>query len=98
VTGSKLLASIVDSSDDAIIGNTLDGVITTWNSSTERIYGYRAEGIIGHSVSLLIPPGLPDEMDEILNRIRAGERVDHYETRRRRKDGVSTRRDEAVGT
>jgi PAS domain S-box-containing protein len=89
VTGAKLLASIVDSSDDAIIGKTLDGVITTWNSSAERIYGYRAEEIIGHSVSLLIPAGLPDEMDEILNRIRAGERVDHYETRRRRKDGVT---------
>ena len=86
---SKLLASIVDSSDDAIIGKTLDGVITAWNSSAERMYGYRAEEIIGRSVSLLIPPGLPDEMDEILNRIRTGERVDHYETRRRRKDGVT---------
>jgi PAS domain S-box-containing protein len=84
---SKLLASIVGSSDDAIIGKTLDGVITTWNSSAERMYGYRAEEIIGRSVSLLIPPGLPDEMDGILNRIRVGERVDHYETRRRRKDG-----------
>src|ERR1700689_2676272 len=86
---SKLLASIVDSSDDAIIGKTLDGVITAWNSSAERMYGYRAEEIIGRSVSLLIPPGLPDEMDEILNRIRVGERVDHYETRRLRKDGAT---------
>jgi PAS domain S-box-containing protein len=85
---SKLLASIVDSSDDAIIGKTLDGVITTWNSSAERMYGYRAEEIIGQSVSLLIPQGLPGEMDEILNRIRIGERVEHYETRRRRKDGA----------
>jgi PAS domain S-box-containing protein len=88
-SGSKLLASIVDSSDDAIIGKTLDGVITTWNKSAERIYGYRAEEIIGHSVSLLMPPDLPNEMDEILDRIRAGERVDHYETRRRRKDGTT---------
>jgi len=88
-TGSKLLASIVDSSDDAIIGKTLDGVITTWNKSAERIYGYRAEEIIGRSVSLLIPPGLSNEMDKILDRIRAGERVDHYETRRRRKDGAT---------
>jgi len=88
-TGSKILASIVDSSDDAIIGKTLDGVITTWNKSAERIYGYRAEEIIGRSVSLLMPPGLPGEMDEILNRIRVGERVDHYETRRRRKDGAT---------
>jgi len=88
-TGSKLLASIVDSSDDAIIGKTLDGVITTWNSSAERIYGYRAEEIIGRSVSLLMPPDLPNEMDEILDRIRVGERVDHYETTRRRKDGAT---------
>jgi len=88
-TGSKILASIVDSSDDAIIGKTLDGVITTWNKSAERIYGYRAEEIIGRSVSLLMPPGLPNEMEEILDRIRVGERVDHYETRRRRKDGAT---------
>ena len=86
---SKLLASIVDSSYDAIIGKTLDGVITTWNSSAERIYGYRAEEIIGHSVSLPIPPGLPDQMDEVMDRVRAGERADHYETRRRRKDGAT---------
>jgi PAS domain S-box-containing protein len=85
---SKLLASIVDSSDDAIIGETLDGVITAWNSSAERMYGYQAGEMIGHSASLLIPSGLPDEMDEILNRIRGGERVEHYETTRRRKDGA----------
>ena len=85
----KFLAATADSSDDAIIGKTLDGVITTWNKPAERMYGYRAEEIIGHSVSLLIPPGLPDEMDEILNRIRIGERVDHYETRRLRKDGAT---------
>jgi PAS domain S-box-containing protein len=89
--GSKLLASMAESSDDAIIGETLDGVITTWNSSAERIYGYRAEEIIGHSVSLLIPPGLSHEMSEILNQIRVGKRVDHYETRRRRKDGAIIR-------
>src|SRR5580658_1896380 len=88
-TGPKLLASIVDSSDDAIIGKTLDGVITTWNRSAERIYGYQAEEIIGRSISLLMPPGLPNEMDEILDRIRVGERVEHYETRRRRKDGAT---------
>jgi PAS domain S-box-containing protein len=88
-SGSKLLASIVDSSDDAIIGKTLDGVITTWNKSAERIYGYRAGEIIGRSVSLLIPAGLPNEMDDILDRIRVGERVDHYETKRRRKDGAT---------
>jgi len=87
--GWKLLAAAADSSDDAIIGKTLDGVITTWNSSAERMYGYRAEEIIGRSVSLLIPPDLPDEMDEILNRIRVGGRVDHLETRRLRKGGAT---------
>jgi PAS domain S-box-containing protein len=87
--GWKLLTSIAESSDDAIIGKTLDGVVTTWNKSAERIYGYRAEEMIGHSVSLLIPPGLSGEMDEIMDRVRAGDRADHYETRRRRKDGVT---------
>jgi PAS domain S-box-containing protein len=87
--GWKLLASIAESSDDAIIGKTLDGVIMTWNKSAERIYGYRAEEIIGHSISLLTPPGLPGEMDEIMDRIRAGERADHYDTMRRRKDGAT---------
>jgi PAS domain S-box-containing protein len=85
----KFLAATADSSDDAIIGKTLDGVITTWNKPAERMYGYPAEEMIGRSVSVLIPPGLPDEMDEILNRIRVGERVDHYETRRLRKDGAT---------
>ena len=88
-TGSKLLASIVDSSDDAILSKTLDGVITSWNKAAERIYGYQAAEIIGRSVSLLIPPDRPDEMAEILDRIRAGERVDHYETTRCRKDGAT---------
>jgi PAS domain S-box-containing protein len=87
--GSELLASIVESSDDAIFSKTLDGVITTWNKAAERIYGYRAEEIIGHSISLLIPPGRPNEMVEILDRIRIGERVGPYETTRRRKDGTT---------
>jgi PAS domain S-box-containing protein len=86
-SGSKLLASIVDSSDDAIISKTLNGVITTWNKAAERIYGYAEDEMIGRSISLLMPPDRPDEMIEILDRIRAGERVDHYETTRRRKDG-----------
>jgi PAS domain S-box-containing protein len=81
--------SIVDSSDDAIISTTLDGVITTWNKAAERIYGYQADEIIGHSVSLLIPPDRPNEVVEILDRIRTGERVEHYETTRRRKDGAT---------
>jgi PAS domain S-box-containing protein len=89
IVGSKLLASIVDSSDDAILSKTLDGVITSWNKAAERIYGYQAEEIIGRSVSLLIPPDRPDEMAEILDRIRLGERIDHYETTRRKKDGAT---------
>jgi PAS domain S-box-containing protein len=87
--GSKLLAAIVDSSDDAILSMTLDGVITSWNQAAERIYGYQAAEITGRSVSLLMPPDRPHEMAETLDRIRAGERVDHYETTRRRKDGAT---------
>ena len=83
------LASIVDSCDDAIFSETLDGVITTWNTAAERIYGYAAAEITGHSASLLIPPDRPGEMAEILDRIRSGERVDHYETTRLRKDGAT---------
>jgi PAS domain S-box-containing protein len=86
---SKLLASIVESSDDAILSKTLDGVITTWNKAAEQIYGYRAAEIIGRSISLLIPPDRPNEMVEILDRIRIGERVGPYETTRRRKDGTT---------
>jgi PAS domain S-box-containing protein len=87
--GPKLLAAIVDSSDDAILSKTLDGVITSWNKAAERLYGYQAAEIIGRSVSLLMPPDRPDEMADILDRIRIGERVDHYETTRRRKDGAT---------
>ena len=85
---TALLASIVDSSDDAIIGKTLEGIITSWNRAAELIYGYTAEEIIGKPVSNLLAPDRPKEMDEILAKIRKGERVDHYETRRRRKDGT----------
>ena len=85
---STLITSIVDSSDEAIFSETLDGVITTWNTAAERIYGYQAEEIIGHSVSRLVPPDRADEMAEILGRIRGGERVDNHETTRRRKDGA----------
>jgi PAS domain S-box-containing protein len=86
---SKILASIVESSDDAILSKTLDGVITTWNKAAERIYGYQEEEVIGHPISLLIPPGRNNEMVEILDRIRNGERVGPYETTRRRKDGTT---------
>ena len=81
-----LLASIVDSSDDAIVSNTLDGVITSWNHAAEEMYGYTAEEIIGKSIGLLTPHG-SGEMDELLGEIRAGQRVDHYQTTRLKKDG-----------
>lgn len=81
-----LMASMVESSDDAIVGKTLDGEILTWNRAAEKMYGYSGEEIIGKSISLLIPDG-SDEMELILRRIRDGERVDHYQTVRMRKDG-----------
>jgi len=81
------LAAIVASSDDAIIGKSLEGIVTDWNGGAEAIFGYTAAEIIGKPLSILLPPGQEDEMVRMLDRIRAGERIDHYETRRRRKDG-----------
>ncbi|HEY9501596.1 MAG TPA: PAS domain S-box protein [Pyrinomonadaceae bacterium] len=81
------LASLVDSADDAIISKTLEGIITSWNKGAERIFGYKPEEAIGHSVTLLIPPGHEDEEPTILSKLRAGERVEHYETVRIHKDG-----------
>ncbi|MGD0102922.1 MAG: PAS domain S-box protein [Rhodopila sp.] len=83
----RRLASIVASSDDAIVGKTLDGIVTDWNSGAETIFGYTAAEAIGQPLSMLLPPGQEDDMVRILARIRAGERVEHFETRRRRKDG-----------
>ncbi|HZS04187.1 MAG TPA: PAS domain S-box protein [Blastocatellia bacterium] len=81
------LASIIESSDDAIIGKTMEGVITNWNRGAERIFGYAGEEVIGRPVTILIPPELHDEEQEILERLRRGERIEHYETVRVRKDG-----------
>jgi len=81
------LATIVESSDDAIISKTLEGHILSWNKAAERIYGYTAEEIVGQSVSILIPRDLPDELPEILAKLKSGETVTHYETIRVRKDG-----------
>ena len=85
ITG--LLAAIVASSDDAIISKNLDGVITSWNKSAERIFGYTPEDAIGQHITLIIPPERHNEESDILGRLRRGERVDHFHTVRRRKDG-----------
>ncbi|HZJ45075.1 MAG TPA: PAS domain S-box protein [Pyrinomonadaceae bacterium] len=84
---SHLLASIVESSDDAVISKDLNGVISSWNKAAERIFGYSADEVIGHPIAILIPPDRLDEEPVILRRIRAGRSVQHYETIRRRKDG-----------
>jgi len=81
------LAAIVESSDDAIVSKNLDGRILTWNSGAERIYGYPAAEVMGRPMSLLLPPDRPDEEAEILDRLKRGARVDHFETVRVRKDG-----------
>jgi PAS domain S-box-containing protein len=84
---SRLLASIVESSDDAIIGKSLVGIIQSWNSGAQRLYGYTAEEIVGHNISELVPPDRLREESDILERLRNGERVDHFETVRLRKGG-----------
>jgi PAS domain S-box-containing protein len=83
------LAAIVESSDDAIVSKDLDGIIQSWNTGAERLFGYRAAEVIGRSISILVPADRPDEEPGILARIRRGERVEHYETVRVRKDGGS---------
>jgi PAS domain S-box-containing protein len=82
------LAAIVESSDDAIVSKDLSGIIMTWNQGAERLFGYKAEEAVGKPITILIPPERLDEEPGILARIRRGERVDHYETVRRRKDGT----------
>jgi PAS domain S-box-containing protein len=82
------LAAIVESADDAIVSKDLSGVIQSWNAGAERLFGYTAAEAIGQPVTMLIPPGRGDEGPMILARIAAGERVEHYETVRRRKDGT----------
>ena len=82
------LAAIVDSSDDAIASKDLNGVITSWNTGAERLFGYTAQEMVGQPAALLMPPERLDEEADILEQIRRGEVVDHYETVRRRKDGT----------
>ena len=81
------LAAIVASSDDAIIGKTLAGVITSWNAGAERLYGYGVSEVIGQPIALLVPPERADELPAILGHLRQGERLQHVETVRMRKDG-----------
>jgi PAS domain S-box-containing protein len=85
---ARRLAAIVESSDDAILTKDLNGIITTWNKGAERVFGYTANEIIGKSVLTLIPEDLQHEEPSILSRLRKGERIDHYETIRRHKDGT----------
>jgi PAS domain S-box-containing protein len=81
------LASIVESSVDAIIGKTLDGTITSWNKSAEQLYGYCAEEVIGRPISILVPPDRPEEIPDILSRLKRGERIEQFESKRVKKNG-----------
>lgn len=81
------LAAIVSSSDDAILSKDLDGIVTSWNAAAERMYGHSAQEIVGQPVTLLFPPDHHNEFRDIMERIRRGERVEHYETTRVHKDG-----------
>jgi PAS domain S-box-containing protein len=85
------LAAIVESSNDAIIGKTLDGIITSWNKGAQQIYGYTEEEVIGNSISILIPSDQPNELRTILDIVRQGGHVSQYETERVRKDGQRIR-------
>lgn len=85
---SSYLASIVESSEDAIIGKTLDGTIVSWNRAAERLYGYDAHEAIGQSIAILVPDDLFDDLPAILEKIRRGEVIEHFETERMRKDGA----------
>ncbi len=82
------LSALIESADDAIISKTLDGIITSWNKGAERIFGYTAEEVIGKPVTILIPKEYEHEEPAILTRLRAGDRIEHYETVRVRKDGT----------
>lgn len=85
---TERLATIVESSDDAIISKNLEGIILTWNRGAERIFGYTAEEVIGRPVTILMPPDRVNEEPGILGRLRRGERIEHYQTVRQRKDGA----------
>jgi PAS domain S-box-containing protein len=84
----KRLAAIVESSDDAIISKTLNGIITSWNPASQRMFGYTAEEMIGQSIRRIIPADRQSEEDDVVSQIRRGQKVDHFETLRQRKDGT----------
>ena len=84
-----LLAAIIESSDDAIISKSLSGIITSWNKSAEKLFGYAGEEAVGQSITLIIPADRQDEETAILERLRKGEKIEHFETIRRRKDGTT---------
>lgn len=84
---ARLLAAIVESSNDAIISKSLDGIIQSWNAAAERLFGYTAEEAVGQHISLMIPPDRLAEEDQISGNLRAGNRIEHFETERVRKDG-----------
>src|SRR5580698_11566720 len=84
---AQLLSAIIDSSDDAIISKDLNGIVTSWNKSAERLFGYTASEMIGQPITILIPTDRQDEEPKILSRLRRGERVEHFQTVRKRKDG-----------
>ncbi len=86
---TSLLAAIVDSSDDAIISKKLDGTITSWNQSAEQLFGYKAEEAVGQHITLIVPWERRSEEEDILRRLARGERVDHFETERKRKNGAT---------
>ena len=87
VSPSEYLAAVVEFSNDAIISKNLQGIVTSWNRAAEQIFGYTAAEMIGRPISVLAAPEVGNEMPFILERISRGERVEHYDTRRRRKDG-----------
>lgn len=84
---AQRLAAIVESSNDGIIGKSLDGIITSWNHGAELIYGYQEEEVLGQPISILVPADRHDEIPSILERLKQGERINDYETVRKRKDG-----------
>lgn len=82
------LAAIIESSDDAIIGKTLDGIVTSWNPAAERLYGYTAQEIVGKPIATIVPNELRDDLAVIMQQLKEGKKIDHHETIRMRKDGT----------